>query len=215
MRLIQSLTVSASAMLTTACAVFGVRSEEGPIYKVVSEIGDKEVRVYQPYVVAKVTVDGSYRDAQSKAFRILANYIFGNNEGSKSIAMTAPVMQTPEGEEIAMTSPVTFGGDAQQWTMAFMMPSKYSLTDLPKAKDARIVFEEVPEHWIGAIKFSWWSSADRSQAKSQELSRWLIEQRKYDIVGPSITAGYDPPWTLPFLRRNEVWIPVKPLNGRP
>ena len=96
------------AIISTGCSVFGVHDYESPGYKVMQQDGDKEIRYYKPFIVAKTTVKGNFKEAQTAAFRILADYIFGNNIKKQKIAMTGPVVQKKDAqnEKIAMTGPV-------------------------------------------------------------------------------------------------------------
>jgi len=197
--------------LQAACSVFGIRTEETPKYEVLLTEDQKQIRSYSGYIVAKTTVQGEYKDAQNRAFRILASYIFGNNEKQQKISMTAPVSQNKDEqrEQISMTAPVVSAQEGENWVMTFMMPAKYTMTDLPKPKDARVSFAEVPPKLVAVIQYSGYANDRLNTAKAQELKTWLESHADYKIVsGPSF-AGYDPPWTLPFLRRNEMMYEVQ------
>lgn len=193
-----------------ACSVFGIRSEETPRYTVLASEGNKEIRKYEPYIVAKTTVKGTFKDSQNEAFRILAGYIFGKNEKKQNISMTAPVVQTAQKENvtIAMTAPVVQSQTSSGWEMTFMMPSKYKLEDLPQPLDKRITFEQVPSKILGVIKFSGFWSESNIESKTNELRSWLDSKKEYKITSTARFAGYDPPWTIPFLRRNEMMFDV-------
>lgn len=200
------------SIVQLGCSVFGVRSEETPRYDVLLKDDNKEIRAYAPYVVAKTTVKGeNQRDASGDAFRTLANYIFGGNQGKQSISMTAPVTmeRSGEGEKIAMTAPVTQTKSEGGWVMTFMMPSKYRLQDLPQPKDPRVQFEEVPARIMGVLQYSGTWGAEGSGRRQEELKSWIEKTGRYEVVSGPAFAGYDPPWTLPFLRRNEVMFIVK------
>ncbi len=201
----------AIALLQGACSVFGVRSEETPKYEVVQSADNKQIRLYSPYILAQTVVQGDFSEAQSKAFRILAGYIFGGNEKKQNIAMTGPVVQgrVAESEKIAMTAPVTQTKSEQGWVMSFMMPSKYKLQDLPIPKNKNIVFVEIPERYIGAFQYSGFWSESINDQKAEELKKWLATQSGYEINSGPQFAGYNPPWTLPFLRRNEIMFELK------
>jgi hypothetical protein len=211
--------IAASALMLAqaGCSVLGIRSEESPKYEVLVKSGDMEIRSYAPYVVAKTVVEpGQGDDPQREGFRRLAGYIFGSNERKQSIAMTAPVVSSEsqknlerDGQKIAMTAPVTEVEKDGGWVMTFMMPSRYALEDLPMPKDPRVSLEPVPAKIVGAIRFS---GQRRNQDKLRQLSEWLAGQAGYEISGQPAFAGYDPPWTLPFLRRNEIHIGLKPKN---
>ena len=93
--LIVACALPALAILASSCSVFGIRREETPAYKVLQRAGNKEIRYYAPYIVAKTTVKGDMQQTQGTAFRRLAGYIFGGNEKKLKMAMTAPVLQEP------------------------------------------------------------------------------------------------------------------------
>lgn len=176
-------------------------------YSVVQKKGDVELRAYEPAIVAEVSVGGTRDSAVQQGFRILADYIFGANEPKQKIAMTAPVTQQA-GETIAMTAPVTQQGQADRWQVRFIMPAGYSLDTLPKPKDARIHLIAVPARRVAAITFSgFWSDA-AMQTHRDELAA-AIKAMGLQPVGAATFAYYDPPWTLPFMRRNEVLWDVK------
>lgn len=203
----------ALSLIQAACSVAGIHSEENPKYQVLQSEEKFEVRSYAPYIVAKTEVKGEFKKAQNQAFRILAGYIFGANEKKQSISMTAPVMvqgKSDLGEKIAMTAPVTQTATEQGWLMTFMMPSKYKMSELPTPKDSRVQFEEIPAKTFGVVRFSGFSKESLNQEKAQELKSWINKNGFYEIIGDPKYAGYDPPWTIPMFRRNEMMYEVKP-----
>ena len=111
-----------------AAALWGpiVSNVEQPKYQVVESSGNIEIRDYAPMIVAEVDMPGERRDAIGKGFRIIADYIFGNNTTAQKVPMTAPVTQQ-DSEKIAMTAPVTQQGDGNRWRVRFIMPSNYTL----------------------------------------------------------------------------------------
>lgn len=195
----------------TACSVFGVRSEENPRYEILFKENNKEVRSYSSYIVAKTTVKGDFKSAQGDGFRILAGYIFGANEKKQKISMTAPVTMknSADSEKIAMTAPVVQSTTIEGMVMTFMMPSKYNLEDLPHPKDNRITLEVVPPKIFGVIRYSGSGRQSTNNKMADELKSWLMTNANYDIIsGPSF-AGYDPPWTIPYFRRNEMMFELR------
>lgn len=200
----------AISFLNGACSVFGIRSEETPKYEVLEKNENMEIRSYAGYVVAKTVVKGDFKDSQNEGFRILAGYIFGANEKKQKLSMTAPVVQekTSENEKISMTAPVLQIPQAGGWVMTFMMPSKYKLADLPTPNDKRVLLEEMPPKVFGVIRYSGLWRQEKVLEKSVELKEWVIT-KPYDVIGEPIFAGYDPPWTLPFFRRNETLLELK------
>lgn len=183
-----------------------------PAFTVEREEGAFQVRRYEPMIVASVTVDGERGTAANRGFRLLADYIFGNNTGGK-IAMTAPVMQSP-GETIAMTAPVMQEPAAgEDWTVSFVMPASYTMETLPRPNNEAVRIEERPGRTVAAIRFAGLNTRARLARNTRELAAW-VEANGLEPAGPHEFAFYDPPWTPPFLRRNEVLIPIaKPADG--
>ena len=172
-------------------------------YTVQQSDGAVEARSYAPRLMAEVTVPGSQSQAVRAGFRILAGYIFGANEGAAKLAMTTPVAQAPAPAKIAMTTPVAQAQSGDGWVGQFMMPSSDTLDTLPKARDPRVRFVEVPSNRQAVLQFSGLSGAGKLAAKEAELRAWAAAQGLKIKAGPSYYF-YDPPWTLPWNRRNEV-----------
>jgi len=207
-------TIIAILWLTTGCSVFGIRTAEELSYETVATESDIEIRHYAPYIAATASTEGDQKSVQSELFRALAGYIFGKNTSEEDIAMTAPVVMNPENnggsETIEMTAPVTMTpSESNRWTMAFSMPSKYTMKTLPKPLDQRVLLVEVPARTVAVIRYSGSFSDSENRAEHlAALNRWLAQQPEYKAVGKPFYAGYDPPFTLPFLRRNEVLVEV-------
>ena len=191
-----------------------VMAIEEPKFTVIEKSGDFELRAYAPRVVAETLVDGSLDDASSAGFKRIADYIFGNNTsrngGSEKITMTAPVTMAPKAdkaasEKISMTAPVTMQQSAGQWRMYFVMPANYSLNTLPTPNNAVVTLRELPESRAAVLRFSGLAGEDKTAQKTAELLAWLKSKNITPIGTPEL-ARYNPPWTLPFLRRNEVLV---------
>jgi effector-binding domain-containing protein len=180
--------------------------EEAP-YQVVTSSGMFEVREYAPHILAEIMVDGDLEDAGNKAFRPLFNYISGANRSRAKIAMTAPVSQEPSGEKISMTAPVSQQRTRDRWVISFMMPASYTLETLPVPENPAITLRQVPAHRVAAVHYSGTWSEKNYQRYRQELETW-IRENGLKIVGDPVWARYNPPFTLWFLRRNEILIPV-------
>lgn len=179
---------------------------EEPSYKVISQHDGFEIREYNKKIAANVEVGGDQRTAMNRGFRILASYIFGQNVPNEKIAMTSPVVSQP-GKKIAMTSPVTVDKGDGVWKITFFMPQKFSLNTLPKPKDERISITEVPEVTYAVVKFSGrWTSENFDKHKQKLLE--LLKENNVEMIGEPVNAYYDPPFTPPFFRRNEVMVEV-------
>ncbi len=169
-----------------------------------------EIRHYAPYIVAEVDVEGDVREAGNKAFRILAGYIFGDNQGGEKMNMTAPVeaRERQAGTKMAMTAPVTASQDSGEgYVYAFVMESKYSLETLPNANDPRIRLLQVEPRTMAALRYSgrWTESNDRRHAA--EL-RDQLKANGVEIIGEPVLARSNAPFTPWFLRRNEILFQV-------
>ncbi|MEO5628349.1 MAG: heme-binding protein [Thermomonas sp.] len=181
---------------------------EEPAFKSVLKEGDFEVRDYPSLVVAEVNVSGEQKDAANKGFRLLAGYIFGGNKRRQGIAMTSPVAQQPTSEKIAMTAPVTQTQTAGNWTVRFTMPRAYTLEALPEPNDPRVKLRRLPPQRFAVLRFSGLARQSDVDAKSEELVA-LARSHGLRATGNVSLAQYNPPWTLWFMRRNEVMIPVE------
>lgn len=184
---------------------------EEPAFTVVDKIGVIDVRQYGPRLAAEVTVGGDEEDARSAGFRLLADFIFGNNTSRTSIAMTAPVSQeAARSESIAMTAPVSQTSDgAGKWRVRFFMPSNYTRATLPKPNNPAVQIVDVPGETMAVLRFSNSRSAEAVAEKTAVLLRGVAAS-KWRAVGTPVAWFYDPPWTLPFWRRNEVAVAVSP-----
>ena len=171
-----------------------VRGVETPEYSVVLQDGDRELRDYPALRVAEVERSGSRGDAVSAGFRPLAGYIFAREREGDSIAMTAPVTQTPEGEG--------------RWLVRFIMPAKYSLDDLPRPAGEEITLRELDPQRMAAIRFSGRASDSMVEEHERRLREWMTDQG-LEAAGEPVYAYYDDPMTPGFLRRNEILIPVE------
>lgn len=181
---------------------------EEPAFKTVVKDGNFEVRDYPALVVAEVTVTGEQKEAANKGFRMLAGYIFGGNKRRQSIAMTSPVAQEPTSEKIAMTAPVTQTQNAGTWTVRFTMPRAYTLDSLPEPNDPKVHLRRLSPERFAVLRFSGLARQSDVNAKSEEL---VAATRAHHLrpIGNVSLAQYNPPWTLWFMRRNEVMIPVE------
>jgi hypothetical protein len=163
---------------------------EEPEYAVLYKLGDVELREYMPTVQAVTTLANS--SATTKGFRRLASFISGGNENSQSIAMTAPVQET-----LGVNQP----------EMAFTMPRELVIGDLPAPDDGNVRLVELPGRYIAAISFSGWATEGRI-AKYAKLLKSTLYAEGVEATGPLTLSQFNPPWTAPFLRRNEIVVEI-------
>lgn len=183
-----------------------VSNVEQPKYQTVIAEKNIEIRDYAPMIVAEVEVPGDRDVAIKEGFRLIADYIFGNNSSAQKVAMTSPVTQQA-GEKIAMTAPVTQQGDQGSWRVRFMMPASHTLETLPKPNNAAVTLKEIPGGKRAVISFSGLAGKESLAHHTEELSQFISAKGLKAASTPTY-AFYNPPWTLPFLRRNEVMVDV-------
>jgi hypothetical protein len=181
-------------------------TEEAP-YKVIKTDDIFELRDYAPQVLAEIIVDGDLEGAGNKAFRRLFRYISGENRSRDKIAMTAPVSQEQQGENISMTAPVSQQRVQEKWAVSFMMPASHTLEILPVPDDPGITLRQVPARRVAAVRYSGFWSEEKYLLNKEKLETWIRENR-FNVVGEPVWARYNPPFTLWFMRRNEILIPV-------
>ena len=187
-------------------------SLEQPEYTVLYRDGAIEYRQYQPYLVAETVVanPADYGDAGNEGFRRLFQYISGANSGRTSIDMTAPVARKPSSEKIDMTAPVQRIEAADGWKVSFMLPTSYTLETAPIPTDGRVRIAEVPGRLMAVVRYSGRWTERNLLARTDEL-RAAVAAAKVDAIGDFESAAYDPPYMLPFMRRNEVMVEVNRL----
>jgi len=214
--------------------VLGRITVETPKHEVLHAGDGYEVRKYPPCVAAEFTYDPKEWNGDADGgFTVLANYIgalgkpqntkpekiamtapvitSGGEAPSEKIAMTAPVITAAGAEPVAMTAPVITDGQQApgKVTMQFLLPSKYAKAEeAPRPTDERVVIREVPERKFGVVRFSG-VAADKTVREKADGLRAALEKDGYTIKGPFVLARYNPPFTLPPLRTNEVMIPVE------
>jgi hypothetical protein len=208
---------------------------EQPSYEVERRIGALEIRVYDAGWVAETTVsDASWEVALDEGFRRLLRYTRGDNrpspfqpsrlgkadavrpvvasrsdEGNDSgymIPMPVELPRPTRSETIPMTAPVNVTThDVRTYTVAFNMPPGRTLASLPSPNDENIRLERRPRRRVAVLVYRGRYTGPRVARKFSEL---LAKVRSAGLAyrGAPEFAGYDPPSTLPFLRRNEVWL---------
>jgi hypothetical protein len=193
---------------------------EEPAYDTIISQAPFELRHYAPTLIAQAVVNGDMDAASGKGFRLIADYIFGNNLAVDSgqaakIAMTAPVTMEPQSSKIAMTAPVTVEpqsadtslAGASQWRIHFVMPRQYTLANIPKPNNAAVTLRELPRKYMVVHRYSGFNTLARVQEKTNETLAWA-KQQSLQVIGTPQLSRYDPPWTLPMFRRNEIMVEV-------
>jgi hypothetical protein len=198
------MNVPVGAMLRSIPDLFGIHSGEQPGYRILTQDGDFEIRHYEPLLIAKTFVYGDYRTSVNVGFHRLADYILGNNT---SRAETGEGF-TFGGEKIDMVAPVFQQKQHMGWEMRFALPESHSLSTLPIPHHPQIKLEYLDERDVAVIRYSGGTSEDIIDQKAAELMEWLRLQASFRPAGNPVAAQYDPPFTIPFLKRNEVMVRV-------
>ena len=197
------------AFVLGGCSVFGYNgSTKEPGYSLVSAENPYEIRTYNEIVIATTSASGDFDTAQDETFERLFDYISGDNQKQENINMTAPVIMKDQGTEIPMTLPVIMAEKDKIWSMSFVLPENYTLETAPAPSDPLVKLETIPETKYAVIKFNGVLSVDNFSINKHKLDQW-ITAKNLKTTGVAMRAGYNPPWTLPPFRRNEVMIPVK------
>lgn len=195
-------------LLTFIVLPMSSNAVEEPTYKVVREIEGVELRQYAPYVVAEVVLDATAEDAGSRAFPILAGYIFGKNKAEKKFAMTAPVTQSAAPVKMEMTAPVTQAAVTGGMRVQFVLPQGVSLESAPEPLDPRVQLRLVPASQWAAIRYSGtWSQANYNEHLGKLQA--ILATAGIATQGEPVLARYNGPMTPWFMRRNEIWLALR------
>jgi len=182
---------------------------EEPNYTVIETSEAFELRAYEPMIVAETLVSGTLDGAAAAGFKLIGGYIFGDNTSSSSvndkISMTAPVSIQLQPEKINMTAPVSMQQKDGQWLVHFVMPETYTLETLPTPNNPKVMLREIPARNYAVIRFSGFTGAIKVDKKTNELMTWL-KKKGIKPIGEPEMARYNAPWSLPFLRRNEIMV---------
>ena len=173
---------------------------EQPVFELVDEDGELQIRRYEPVIVARTLVDGAFGEVGNQGFRRLAGYIFGGNASDQKISMTAPVGLTPQGD--------TPQGD--KYWITFSMPREHLIEELPKPNDTRVEIIEEPAKFMAVVRYKGnWSEKKYREHESRLLA--LVEQSSSWAQNGEVTwARYNPPFVPGFMRTNEVSVEVAP-----
>lgn len=178
---------------------------EQPTYRVVSSDGDFEVRKYDPFIVAEVKMQGDRKQVLAQGFKMLANYISGNNISGYKIAMTAPVIQQKDDQmHIRIIAKKL---QKHSWIICFVMPSAYKLSVLPKPCNKRIVLETLPNRAFVVIRFSGRATNKRISEYEKQLLAYVAKMHFATLSTP-IYAFYSQPWIPPIAKHNEIMIAI-------
>ena len=201
--------VIVSSIMLGACSMFGYNTGvKEPPFSALKTDGAYELREYPHIVMVTSYAKGNFENAQDESFNKLFDYISGKNASKTKIPMTAPVFVEPKGEKIPMTAPVIMSETDKGWAMSFVLPEDATLETAPLPLDPSLKLEERKNLKFAVVKFNGLFSERNFEEYTKALNTW-IEKNGLKPTGAAMRAGYNPPWTLPPLRRNEILIPVE------
>ena len=191
--------------VTTLSSGFALAATEEPKYTVLLKEDAFELRQYAELIVAETVVNGDMDSASSQGFRTIADFIFGNNKApgqntSAKIAMTAPVTVQPRTGDSSLRQ-------ATDWRIQFVMPSEYKLASLPTPNNQAVQLRELPAQRFAVLRYSGFNNESKVEDKTKELMAW-VKTKNWQTIGSPQLSRYDPPWTLPMWRRNEIRVEV-------
>jgi len=164
-----------------------------PNYQLIKKYNNIEIREYGEYIIAKTTINKNFNVSENNMFRTLASYIFGNNHENKKIPMTAPVTTVTR---------------SNSFDMIFYMLNADNVGDLPATDIKNVIFDSFKLGKCAAIKFSWFTNEKKIARYKQKLEKYLIDNN-LEPYSDYMVNRYDPPWRIPFLRRNEVLVRIR------
>lgn len=202
------IAVALALLLVGGVLVGPIMSDvEHPPYTTLATQENIEIRRYEPRILAEVEVEGDRDKAINEGFELLADFIFGNNTAQQNISMTAPVQQQAS-QKIAMTAPVQQQASGDAWKVSFIMPSEFTMETLPRPNNDRVTITQLPARKYAVIRFSGTNGDDNIARHQTQLMDYVRNTQLQQLAAP-INAFYNPPWTLPPLRRNEVMVEIR------
>lgn len=197
-----------TGLVLAGCSVVGGKAAEEPAFRLIAEDGAFQIRDYPALTVARTVVETDERGpAVRKGFGRLFDYIQGANAGRAGIEMTAPVLTAPitKPETIAMTAPVLSAPLGAGWETAFVLPQGMTAQTAPVPTDPSVEIATIPARRVAVVRFAGVLEADAIARERALLEDWL-GARGLSHLGDWQAAGYNPPWTIPAYRRNEVIV---------
>jgi hypothetical protein len=200
-------------VLTSLLLVFlaqgAAMAVEEPRFTIETRTAQYDIRAYASMVVAETRVEAGFDVAGNRGFKLLADYIFGNNQSRTKVAEDGYSTQQGPSKKIAMTAPVGQVQTPSGFLIQFTMPVGATLTSLPIPKDARVHLRELPARRIAVASYSGsWSEARYQEHRKELVS--ALAMNGIRTTGEPVFARFNSPFQLWFLRRNEIWIEVLP-----
>jgi dimethylaniline monooxygenase (N-oxide forming) len=192
--------------------VFGTIDVECPAFDVIVKTDAYEIRRYAPRVAVQVTMRGEAEN--NKAFGSLARYIgvFGNPENQSivgeavtpaKISMTAPVVTATKAQTVAMTAPVV----TDEETMRFILPDSYTIETAPTPTSDDVELVELTERTYVVLQYSGLATMTDAAKRVAKFAASLDENASVKVDADDWELyRYNAPFTLPFLRTNEIAI---------
>lgn len=188
-----NIVVAISLISLSACSIFGEVNVKEPPYDILKSEAPFELRHYDQLVLVTTKMPKGVDQTRSPFMRLF-DYISGDNDKAAEISMTAPVFMKQD-------------ENASQ-EMSFVLPHDFSKETAPRPTNPDVTLQDRKDYTVAVIRFSGLFNQSSISSHQEKLESWVIDQG-LSVTGKPQAAGYNPPFTLPFLRRNEIMIPVK------
>lgn len=179
-------------VLIQAFRIIPIFKTEEQKYSLVHKYKKFEIRYYPSATIATIYSSAkTYKDLSGPGFQKLAGYIFGGNEANTKISMTTPV-------QMDINDSVS--------TMSFVMPSGFTIENLPGPNDPDVKIKSTSDEYVAAIRFSGYASDEDLKLYSEKLHN-LLQENGIAHRGNYRFLGYNPPFQF-VGRRNEIIVAV-------
>jgi hypothetical protein len=187
----------------------GIMAVDEPKYDLIIKAENYEIRSYYKTLVAETLIDDSFENSGNRAFRILADYIFGNNLSKTKIDMTAPVTMQKNSIEISKSTKMLQSMTANGYLFQFTMPEKFTIENIPTPNDSRVLIKSIDKRKVAVYSYSG-SWSEEKYKNNLKKFKDLLKVDSIATTGEPIFARYNSPFQLWFLRRNEIMFQIIP-----
>jgi len=196
------------SLLLSGCSILGQRYGEEALYATLFKDGNYEIRLYEPLIIAQVAAEGGYLRATRSGYQRLTDYVSGNNLTQQSVDVNPPQLVSRTKPKTELTMPYYEEYLDGVWLTSVALPERYTPAILPKPVDESITFKALPRMRVAVITFSGYRSERLITNKANQLLQWM-NQEKLTSASPARSAIFDPPLTIPGLRRHEIHISIR------
>ena len=173
-------------LLLFAKNLFSVVAAEN--YTVIKKLENIEIRQYKNSIYASYIPKNEKE--RNNSFRKVAGFIFGDNTNNEKISMTSPVI-------------IKIHND---YEMAFLMPEKYNIENLPKPVNKEINIYTEPGTLKACIRYSGYTNNSVEDKKIDELKK-ILSKYNYNHKNDFEVLVYNSPFDF-LNRKNEITVTI-------